>query len=214
MLFTSVKADSEPLADVYFSCENTAGRIALTFDDGPHYKYTAEILDILDEYGIKATFFVVGQLAERYPELIKRELSEGHEVASHTWSHPNIVTMPEDNIIKELSETEECLYRLAGWRPRLFRPPEGKYGDAVRKAAGRFDYDVVLWTVDTRDWAHTAAKDIAKTVLDNTSSGSIILCHDFIGTNSHTPEALRIFIPELIKNGYEFVTVSELICCD
>ena len=214
LLITPIGASEEQLADVYFSCENSQKRIALTFDDGPHYKYTAEILDILDEYGVKATFFVVGQLAERYPELVLRELEEGHEVASHTWSHPNIVTLPEDSIVKELSATEQYLYSLAEYRPKLFRPPEGKCMDSVRKAAGRFDYEVILWTVDTRDWAHTSADQITKTVLDNTASGSIILCHDFIGRESHTPEALRRFIPELIKNGYEFVTVSELIFSD
>ena len=206
--------EDEELADVYFSSETESKKIALTFDDGPHYKYTAEILDILNEYDAKATFFVVGQLAERYPELILRELSEGHEVASHTWSHPNLVTIPESTLMNELLTTEQLLFELAEYRPRLFRPPEGKYGNAVRKVARQLDYELVLWTVDTRDWAHTPTDTIVETVLDNTVPGSIILCHDFIGRDSPTPEALRKFIPKLIENGYEFVTVSELISGD
>lgn len=204
----------EALADVYFFSENADKRIALTFDDGPHYKYTAEILDILAEYDIKATFFVVGSLAERYPELILRELSEGHEVASHTWSHPHLNMISESALENELTVTEEFLYELAEYRPKLFRPPEGKCGDNVRRVAGQLDYEVILWTVDTRDWAHTPSEEIVKTVLDNTESGSIILCHDFIGGDSPTPAALRSFIPELKRNGYEFVTVSELLYND
>lgn len=212
-LCTTLSAD-EIMANVHFSSDTTDKRIALTFDDGPHYKYTAEILDILAENDVRATFFVVGSLAERYPELILRELSEGHEIASHTWSHPHLAKLPEATLENELSATEEFLYELAEYRPKLFRPPEGKCPDSVRRVAAELDYEVVLWTVDTRDWAHTPTETIVKTVLDNTEPGSIILCHDFIGSNSPTPDALRKFIPELKRNGYEFVTVSDLLYTD
>ncbi len=214
LLCTGASASEAELADVYFSCENGGKKIALTFDDGPHYKYTPEILDILKEENVKATFFVVGQLAERYPELILREISEGHEVASHTWSHPHLTEISKDTLISELSDTEELIFELAEYRTRLFRPPEGKYSDTVRAAAAELDYEVVLWTVDTRDWAHPTTDKIVETVLSGTKSGSIILCHDFIGHDSPTPEAIRRFIPELKRNGYEFVTVSELILGD
>lgn len=213
LMILPLRASCE-LADVYFSGEKAQKRIALTFDDGPHYKYTAEILDILAENEVKATFFVVGSLAERYPELILRELESGHEVASHTWSHPHLAKLPEATLVNELSATEEFLYELAEYRPKLFRPPEGKCPDSVLRVAGELDYEVILWTVDTRDWAHTPTDTIVKTVLDNTESGSIILCHDFIGGVSPTPDALRKFIPELKRNGYEFVTVSELLYAD
>ncbi|MBQ8248563.1 MAG: polysaccharide deacetylase family protein [Clostridia bacterium] len=210
LILLPLRAD-EQMADVYFSYENEDKRIALTFDDSPHYKYTAEILDILDEYNIKATFFVVGQLAEKYPELILRELAEGHEVASHTWSHAHLTMLSDKSLEDEIYATEELLYELAEYRPTLLRPPEGKYGDNLLRVAGKLDYEVILWTVDTRDWAHTPTETIVNTVLENTESGSIILCHDFIGGESPTPAALREFIPKLIENGYEFVTVSDLI---
>ena len=209
-----LRAANDGLADVYFSCENDSKRIAITFDDGPHYKYTAEILDILRENDVKATFFVVGQLAKRYPELILREISEGHEIASHTWSHPHISEVSEASLASELSSNEELIFELAEYRLKLFRPPEGKYSDVVRRVAADHDYEVVLWTVDTRDWSHPSVDKIVETVLNDTESGSIILCHDFIGSDSPTPEALRRFIPELKRNGYEFVTVSELIFGD
>ncbi len=204
----------DALADVYFSCERDDKRIALTFDDGPHYKYTAEILDILAEHDVRATFFVVGSLAEKYPELILRELSEGHEIASHTWSHPHLNMISKAALENELTVTEEFLYELAEYRPRLFRPPEGKCPENVLRVAGEMDYEVILWTVDTLDWAHTPSDTISQNVLDNTESGSIILCHDFVGGESPTPDALRKFIPELKRNGYKFVTVSELLYDD
>lgn len=201
----------ENLADVYFSKENDDKRIALTFDDGPHYKYTAEILDILAEYDIKATFFVIGKLAETYPELIIRELSEGHEVASHTLSHPHLTGITEEKLTNELNSTEEILLEIAEYRPRLFRPPEGKCGEVVRRVASDLGYEVILWTVDTKDWAHTPTDKIINCVMNNTRPGSIILCHDFIGGDSPTPDALRSFIPKLLAEGYEFVTVSDLL---
>ena len=208
-LILPIRAASDP--NVWYSCSTDERRIALTFDDGPHYKYTAEVLDILDEFGIKATFFVVGDLAERYPELVLRELSEGHEVASHTWSHPHLAGKTEAELIREMAATEQLLVDLAGYRPTLFRPPEGACGDAVKQAAAKLGYKVILWTVDTRDWDHTPSDTIVDGVLENTEPGSIILCHDFVGGISPTPDALRKFIPKLLADGYEFVTVSELI---
>lgn len=106
---------------------------SLTFDDGPHYKYTAEILDILDEYGAKATFFVVGELAERYPELILRELAEGHEIGNHTWSHPKMKKLTVDSLKQEILKTEELLNEIADYRPKLFRPPEGAFSPSPKK---------------------------------------------------------------------------------
>lgn len=203
--------DDENLAQIYYSNANTEKKIALTFDDGPHYKYTEEILDILDEYDIKATFFIVGQLAERYPEIIMREIKEGHEIASHTWSHPKLTEISEAALTKEFENTERFLYDLAEYEPKLFRPPEGKYNNCILRIAGELDYEVILWTVDTRDWAHTPSSQIVTNVINNTKPGSIILCHDFIGIDSPTPDALRAFIPKLLNDGYKFVTVSELI---
>ncbi len=198
-------------AEVFYSCNVSDKRIALTFDDGPHFKYTEEILDILDEFDIPATFFVVGQLAEQYPDLVLRELEEGHEIASHTWSHPHIRELSAEGLEAELKATEKYLFELAGYKTKLFRPPEGKFGNIVLRVAGEHDYKIILWTVDTRDWAHTPPSEIVTNVLETTRPGSIILCHDCVGGKSPTPEALREFIPKLKENGYEFVTVSELL---
>ncbi len=191
--------------------DNSEKKIALTFDDGPHGRYTEEILDILDEYGVKATFFVVGSNAEARPALVMREWEAGHEIGNHTYSHPHLTNIEADELLNEMKRTDDVLERLIGNRPHLFRPPEGIYSQTVSTTLERMDYVPILWTVDTEDWRHPKAETIAKTVLDHTESGVIILCHDFVSGKSNTPAALRIFIPKLLEQGYRFVTVSELL---
>lgn len=198
----------------YKSYENAEMKIALTFDDGPHKKYTSEILDILDEYEIKATFFVIGCNCEKYPEIVQRAIDSGHEIGNHTYSHPRIFNRTTDVLISEIIKTENVLFELGEYRPKLFRPPEGVYTATVSRILDRLDYIPILWTVDTTDWTCPSADKIADIVIKNTKSGSIILCHDSTTKKSNTPEAMRIFIPELIKKGFVFVTVSELIMSD
>jgi len=191
--------------------ENSERKIALTFDDGPHPTYTAEILDILEEYGIKATFFVIGSNCEAHPEVLRRAIRDGHEIGNHTYSHPHLTKIKEEKLTREVEKTESVLFELGAYRTRLFRPPEGVYSETVSKTVAAFGYIPILWTVDTEDWRLPPAKTIAETVLSHTEPGVIILCHDYVSGKSKTPDALRIFIPELLRRGYVFVTVSELL---
>lgn len=185
-------------------------RIALTFDDGPHPEYTPLILDILEEYGVKATFFVIGENADRYPDLVRREADEGHEIGNHTYTHPITSSPSEKEIIEEVGRTEETILRITGSRPKLFRPPGGCVFDGIGTKMKRMGYTTVLWSVDTVDWKRPGTDKIVSEVLGNTKSGSIILCHDFV-VNSQTPTALAQWLPKMLGEGYEFVTVSELI---
>ena len=185
-------------------------RIALTFDDGPHEAYTAEILAILNEYGIKATFFVVGQNAKEYPKLVKQAAEAGHEIGNHTQTHP-LKNLSGEQMEREMSECESTICEWIDCRPRLFRPPGGIISQTVTALAEDHCYRVILWSVDTRDWAHTPVERITKTVLDEVGAGDIILMHDGIKSNSPTPQALRILIPILLERDYRFVTVSELL---
>lgn len=198
--------------DVYFSC-NTEGeqKIALTFDDGPHPVYTREILEILAEYGIRATFFCIGSNAEQYPALVQEILAAGHEIGNHTYGHPNLCTEPYEGVRREILGMENVMAQVTECRPHLFRPPGGLYCDEVCRAAADLDYTVILWSVDTRDWAHTAVEDIVENVLTGTEAGDIVLFHDYVSGSSPTPEALRRILPELIERGFGFCTVSELI---
>lgn len=190
---------------------NSEMKIALTFDDGPDARYTAEILDILEEYGVRATFFVIGSNCEQNPTLVERALREGHEIGNHTYSHPHLAGLSADALLKEIRQTEEVLGRLSGYRPRLFRPPEGVYSSAVASTVEDLSYIPVLWTVDTGDWRSPKPEAIASTVLSHAESGVIILCHDYVSGKNNTPAALRLFLPKLLSQGYVFVTVSELL---
>lgn len=190
---------------------NSEMKIALTFDDGPDSRYTGEILDILEEYGIKATFFVIGKNCEAAPELLQREIAEGHEIGNHTYSHPHLYGIGAQKLKDELIKTEKVLESLGADHPRLFRPPEGVYSGTVAGMVESLDYIPILWTVDTTDWKMPSAEVIAGRVLEKAESGVIILCHDYISGKSNTPAALRLFLPALLERGYEFVTVSELL---
>ena len=209
----SVSAAQEPDEDVdiYRKNENDYMKIALTFDDGPHPRYTPKILDILDEYGIKATFFVVGVNASYYPDTMEEVIRRGHEIGNHTYTHPHVVGLDSKMLKREVEQCESVVFGLTDYKTKLFRPPEGMIDADVRSVLRSLDYKVILWDIDPRDWAHTAPEEIANNVIEHATAGDIILMHDYIGHNSPTPEAMRIFIPALQQKGFKFVVVSELI---
>lgn len=192
---------------------SAGNRIALTFDDGPHPEYTSEILDILDEYGVKATFFAVGENIERYPELVRRVISSGHEVGNHTWSHKGMKNLSAEQITEEIAKTQEILKVSFNYSPVLFRPPGGgEYKNALC-IAEEMGCKYVLWSwhTDPKDWQRPSAESIAKAVLSTVTGGDIVLLHDYVSGVSSTPAALRQIIPSLLAQGYSFVTVSELL---
>ena len=203
--------NSDEDVDIYRKNENDYMKIALTFDDGPHPRYTPQILDILDEYGIKATFFVVGVNASYYPDTMESIIKRGHEIGNHTYTHPHVSCLDSTKLRREVEQCESIIFGLTDYKTKLFRPPEGMIDADVRSVLRSLDYKVILWDIDTRDWAHTPPEIIAQNVIDHAVAGDIILMHDYIGHNSPTPEALRIFIPALQKKGFKFVVVSELI---
>lgn len=200
-------------SDVVYCKKNSQMKIALTFDDGPHPVYTREILDILREYNIRATFFVIGENVEKYPELVEQELAEGHEVGNHTYSHCHLSEVVPEKIIREIEACEATVYQLCEYRTKLFRPPEGVLPEAIHDYTANADYTVVLWSIDTYDWAHNPIDRIMENVRRNADPGDIILMHDSVN-DSLTPDALRQVIPYLLSEGYSFVTVSELMGCE
>ncbi len=206
-------SDTEILdsGNIYYGNECSEKLVALTFDDGPHKFRTDEILDVLKKYNVKATFFVVGTMAKEYPHLIKRELAEGHEIGNHTYSHYNLKRLDTATLAREIELTEEAIFEACEYRPKLFRPPEGWCTENIVSVAGRMDYDVILWNIDTLDWAHTESNKIYECVSSSIRPGSIILFHDYVSGKSPTIDALEMIIPRLLDEGYRFVTVSDLI---
>ncbi len=196
---------------VYSSNVNAGKRIALTFDDGPHPKITPEILKILEKYDVKATFFVIGINAKNYPSQLKQIVENGHEIGNHTFSHNILKSMPKEKIEKEIIDTEKQVQSLVECPLNLLRPPCGLYDETLVQIAREKGLKIVLWAVDTHDWTHKSTENIAKSVIKNSKDGDIILFHDYVSGEYNTPKALEIIIPVLLKMGYEFVTVSELL---
>ncbi|MGG0656948.1 polysaccharide deacetylase family protein [Rummeliibacillus pycnus] len=185
--------------------------VALTFDDGPHPTYTAEILDLLSKYDAKATFFILGKNAEKSPQVVLRMYEEGHELANHTYTHPLKGSVSQ--ILKEIKKTNETIYSITGFTPTLFRPVEGRYTDGLVNEVVKEGYKVVMWSwhQDTRDWDDPGVNKIVNTVLKGTKPGDVILFHDGGSDRKQTVKALEKILPELQKKGYKFVTISELL---
>ena len=213
LVLFSICISAEEAKITYRRTDNGDMKIALTFDDGPHPYYTAEILEILKEYNVKATFFFVGQNIENYPDAAEQVYLAGHEIGNHTYTHHRVRAMERGELVRELERCDDEIYRLYEYRTRLFRPPEGAFDDDVESIARNMDYWIILWSVDTRDWEGNTPIKIYQNVIDHVRSGDIILMHDYIGRNSPTPDALRMIIPKLMEMGYSFVSVSELISC-
>lgn len=178
--------------------------VALTFDDGPSYATTPRLLDILKEKGAKATFFVVGTMAERAPELLKREEAEGHEVGSHTVGHGNLAKMGVGEIVADMGRMNEIFRNALGREVEILRPPYGSYTDATKSSVG---VPMVFWTVDTLDWKYRDPARVRSEAVGSAFDGAIILMHDIHAT---TIDAVAGIVDDLRRQGYEFVTVSEL----
>lgn len=183
-------------------------QIALTFDDGPHPKFTPQLLALLKKEHVKATFFVVGEMAEKYPYLVQQEIADGHSVGNHTYHHVNLTKIPEEYVATEIKACGEVLAKITGKPPRLFRPPGGDYSPSVAKDAEALGYTIVMWTDDPGDYAKPGDKVISQRLLKKVSNGGIILIHDGI---QQTIDVLPQFITTMKKHGFEFVTIDEMM---
>lgn len=212
MLLAPIRASGAEKERFVYRRVNTEEKIvAITFDDGPHPKYTAEILDVLAEYGAKATFFVIGKNLEQYGALARRAVEEGHEIGNHTYSHAVLPPLDRASLEREIADSEGLIEEWIGSRPILFRPPGGITSAAVEALVTGSGDKIILWDVDTKDWAGRESADIVKTVMEKTVPGSIILFHDYVSGKNTTVDALKEILPRLCAAGYRFVTVSELL---
>ena len=176
--------------------------VALTFDDGPG-KYTETLLKALKKRGVKATFFLLGMQAEKFPEVVKKMAKDGHELGNHTWAHATITGLSDKDYKETLKKTNDVIEDLTGKRPGLFRPPGGTYDS--RKTPEKMTR--VLWTLDTKDWRYRNADYVCDYVIEYAKSGDIVLCHDIYES---TVNGILRAIDQLQKEGYRFVTYSQL----
>ncbi|TKI63129.1 DUF3298 domain-containing protein [Lysinibacillus varians] len=182
-----------------------AKRIALTFDDGPHPKVTEQILNTLDKYHAKATFFMLGSRVKHYPNIARDVLARGHEIGNHSWNHPVLTKMPMDQVLKEYTSTANEIELAINQGATVFRPPYGATNDDIN---AKIPVPVVLWSIDTLDWKHRNSQLLLTYIKKNMHNNAIVLMHDI---HQSTADGLDAVLAYLQSEGYEFVTVSEIL---
>lgn len=180
-------------------------RVAITFDDGPHPTCTPMLLEGLKERGVKASFFITGENAERYPKLVKQIAKEGHLIGNHTYHHTNLQNASKKMIEEEVVSANEVIKKITGEPPQFIRPPFGACQEIIEEQTGLL---CVLWTIDPLDWCTMDADRVTQKVVTNAKENDIILLHDEYETS--VTAALRI-IDILQEKGFEFVTVDEIL---
>ena len=182
--------------------------VSLTFDAAWGNEDTPELIRILEKYSVKATFFVVGAWAEKYPESVKALHEAGHEVMNHSDDHAHFNKLTSGQVTANINAASDKIEAITGVRPTLFRPPYGEYDDHVISAVRSLGVEPIQWDVDSLDWKEISAREIYSRVTKKVSPGSIVLFHN---AAKHTPEALGDIIEYLLAQGYTIVPVSELI---
>ncbi len=177
--------------------------IALTFDDGPNYN-TSKVIDVLNKYDIKATFFVLGSRAINNKDILKKMADSGMEIGNHTYNHLLLTKYDENKIRSEIEDTSEVIYSATKKRPKLLRPSYGSVNNKIKKVA---NMPIIIWDIDTLDWKYHNSKRITSRIVNKVRDGDIILMHDIYSASLN---ALSNIIPILQDNGYEFVTIDEL----
>ncbi len=184
--------------------------IALTFDDGPWPIYTEQVLDILKEQDIKATFFLIGQHLKNHPEIAQKVVEAGHALGNHTWSH-QYHNVPREIAAQEIEDTAALIYEKTGCNTKWFRPPGGVLTNGLNDYALSQNYAVAMWSSDARESFFSSSGALVNNVLNSAKPGGIVLLHDGGGDRSATVQALPIIITELKQQGYKFVTLPELL---
>lgn len=199
---------------VLWGAATTQRVVALTFDDGPSQEWTGKTLDVLRDHGASATFFVVGRNVRRFPDLVRRQRDEGHEIGNHTDTHADLAVLSEEQVLAQLRATDDAVSQATGLRPRVMRPPFGHLSGAALAACGQLDYDVVLWTSCMKELGLTPQGNV-DALLGELRPGGTVLSHD-AGDQRRAVglAALPGLLTGLRDAGYRTVTVSELLAID
>lgn len=194
-----------------YSVETNEKKIAISFDAAWGADSTSKIMDILDQYQIKTTFFLVGFWVDKYPDKVKEISERGHEIGNHSSTHPHMTQLSEAQIKQELKKTGDKIKAIAGKQPELFRAPFGDYNNTLVQTAEDIGYYTIQWDVDSLDWKQIGSKQIVDRVVRNVKNGSIVLFHN---NSEYVLEYLPLILEKLTAEGYEIVPVGELILRD
>ena len=201
-------AATERELPIYYVQDNGEKRAALTFDAAWGNEDTEELIEILGRYDVKATFFLVGQWVDKYPESVKALADAGNEVMNHSSTHPHMAQLSAEQIQTEVNTCADKIEAVTGTRPTLFRCPYGEYNDTVVSTVNGLGMHVIQWDVDSLDWKGLSSDEITSRVLTRVQPGSIVLFHN---AAEHTPEALAGIIEALIADGYSIIPISQMI---
>lgn len=186
--------------------------VAITFDDGPNPVYTPQVLEIFSEARGKATFFMIGEQMGKYPEVVKQVADLGHEIGNHTFTHPKLSQLSIQDCLKEIEETEKLIEKMAGRKPVVFRPPYLDYNQDTVSLLQNKRYPMIgALNLEAQDWEQPGVEHIVRKSREAVKNGSILIFHDGYGDRSQTIEAVRMLVSELTSQGYQLVTVSELL---
>ncbi len=182
--------------------------VALTFDDGPRPDVTPRILDTLKKHDAKATFFMLGSQVEYYPSLANKVEEAGHDIGNHTMNHQDLSILDSNKIKEEAQKSSRIIEKATGQKPTLLRPPYGAWNDSVKRVTKEMGVPMVMWSVDSLDWKSRNAAAVNEEVMSNVAPGSIVLLHDI---HPSTADALPQLLSSLEEQGYQMVTVSQLL---
>lgn len=191
-----------------YSVEREDKKISITIDAAWGDEFTLDILDILDKYNVKATFFLVGFWVDKYPDQIEEIHRRGHEIGNHSTTHPKMSALNKTQIEEEIGITDKKITKIVNTKPTVFRPPFGDYNDLLIQTAKELGYYTIQWDIDSLDWKELGVEPVIDKVVKNVSPGSIVLFHN---NARYIKEYLPVIIQRLQDKGYEIVPVSELI---
>lgn len=210
-------AGGNPFAGVYFgyalkkypiySVSTDEKKVAISFDAAWGADKTKDILNVLDEFNVKATFFLVGIWVEKYEDMTKEIANRGFEIGSHSYNHPDFTKLDKVHMKAELESTNELLNKVTGKSPTLFRPPYGAYNDTLIEVLEELNMKAIQWDVDTLDWKGLRPTEVLNRVTSKVANGSIILCHN---NADHVVDSTRLILTTLLNKGYQFVPIGEL----
>ncbi|MFI6938114.1 polysaccharide deacetylase family protein [Streptomyces sp. NPDC050418] len=178
--------------------------MVLTFDDGPDPRYTPGILRTLRRHNVRAMFFVCGEMAAESPDLLREMIDDGHLIGNHTWTHPQLLKIGRSAVRQEIESTSEVVRRTVGQAPMWFRAPYGAWNRNAFEIGARLGMEPLAWTTDSLDWTEPGTRTIVNNVLRGAGSGVVVLNHDAGGNRSQSVEALRVYLPRLLDDGYRF----------
>ncbi|SEN66765.1 Peptidoglycan/xylan/chitin deacetylase, PgdA/CDA1 family [Mesobacillus persicus] len=186
--------------------------VAITFDDGPNPVYTPQVFGIFKEAGGKATFFMIGEQIEKNPEIARQAYELGHEIGNHTYSHPRMSELSQGQRVDEIERTEKLIHHVTGQKPSVFRPPYLDYNSSTALTVSEKGYHAIgALNLEAHDWEQPGVEHILSKSMSCVKNGSILIFHDGFGDRSQTIQAVRLLVSELTSQGFQLVTVSELL---